>query len=201
MSIELGSQSKSIQYISIHKESTDSETTCNTDNRWSNPQLSKQSDYLVALSRFEIPLNKVPITKKMDNCLQVFRYNNETTNDAIAQHLEMFHNVEHLGLSEAQINNGERVTWEAGCAFLDASEQLDPGRGNGDVLLPQIEAYNMTQDANSIDMPACYSVYEFVKKLNAQIMETLLMNADQYMIRPKGYNSSINDKTNQFINT
>ena len=189
MSVEIGSKSKSVQYINVHKESRSSSEFCSTDDRWTMPQLHKQSDYLVALSRFEVPMNKVAITAAMTNCIQIFRYNNETTTPAITDDLQFNRNVEHVGLTDQQIANGDKVTWEDGNAFLDACEQLPPGQGTTNDL-PDVEAYNLTVNApgsHTIDMPECFSVYEFVKKLNAQIMEALLMNEGEFMIRPKAY--------------
>jgi len=180
-SLEIGSQSKSIQYISITKESTGGEDFCNTDDRWSNPILNRQSDYLVALSRFEIPLNRVPITKKMDGCIQIYKYNDTLTGEQhnIQNHLGFTKNVEYLGKSAAQVQAEDRVTRQVGIDFLDACEEKD------------VDQFHMTpngdDDARTIDMPACYSVYEFVKKLNAQIKEALIMNKGARMIEPKVY--------------
>ena len=180
-SLEIGSQSKSIQYISITKESTGGEDFCNTDDRWSNPILNRQSDYLVALSRFEIPLNRVPITKKMDGCIQIYKYNDTLTGEQhnIQNHLGFTKNVEYLGKSAAQVQAEDRVTRQVGIDFLDACEEKD------------VDQFHMTpngdDNARTIDMPACYSVYEFVKKLNAQIKEALIMNKGARMIEPKVY--------------
>ena len=75
MSVEVGSKSKTIKYLNIHKEGRTSDDYVGVDERWSSPLLQKQDDYLVALSRFEVPLNRVAVTAQMDNCIQVYRYN------------------------------------------------------------------------------------------------------------------------------
>ena len=75
MTTEVGIPSKTIRYINVHKEGLRDTDTISIDNRWTTPQLEKQSDYLVAISRFEVPLNRVPVTAKMDNCIEIFRYN------------------------------------------------------------------------------------------------------------------------------
>ena len=75
MTTEIGTKNKTIKYINIHKEGLTAEDTIDVDNRWTTPILDKQSDYLVAISRFEVPLNRVPVTAQMDNCIEIFRYN------------------------------------------------------------------------------------------------------------------------------
>jgi len=55
MSVEVGSKSKTIKYINIHKEGRSNDDYIVVDERWASPQLAKQDDYLVALSRFEVP--------------------------------------------------------------------------------------------------------------------------------------------------
>ena len=69
MSVEIGSQNKSIQYVSVFKESRSDDEFCSTDDRWSVPQLNNQADYLCAVSRFEVPMNRVPIVKAMKSCI------------------------------------------------------------------------------------------------------------------------------------
>ena len=69
MTTEVGTKNKTIKYINIHKEGILSEDTIDVDNRWDSPMLDKQSDYLVAITRFEVPLNRVPVTMQMKNCI------------------------------------------------------------------------------------------------------------------------------------
>ena len=77
MTTEIGTKNKTIKYINIHKEGLTAEDAIDVDNRWATPILDKQSDYLVAISRFEVPLNRVPVTAQMDNCIEIFRYNDD----------------------------------------------------------------------------------------------------------------------------
>ena len=77
MSVEVGNKSKTIKYINIHKEGESQNDFIAVDERWNAPILDKQDEYLVAISRFEVPLNRVPITAEMKNCIQIFKYNEE----------------------------------------------------------------------------------------------------------------------------
>ena len=80
MTTEVGVPGKTIHYINCHLEGKQNGDTISFDNRWAEPQLQKQSDYLVAISRFEVPMNRVAVTAQMDNCIEIFAYN-ETIND------------------------------------------------------------------------------------------------------------------------
>jgi len=201
MSIEIGSHSKSIQYLSIHKEATN-DSFVSTDDRWSTPILQKQDDYLVALSRFEVPMNLVPITNKMENCIQIFRYNDRVAGggNQPEEHLHFVNNVEHLGMSDANIQvdllnpGAHRISRAEGIAFLDACEVL-PTQGGF--------SYNLTTGANTpqnksyqIDMDPCYTVYEFLKKINAQIQEALIMNSGYSSFQPRFNKNYANRKQN-----
>ena len=74
MTTEVGVPGKNIIYLNIHHEGTSANTTCKVNERWTNALLDNQSDYLVAISRFEVPLNRVPITKHLDNAIEIYRY-------------------------------------------------------------------------------------------------------------------------------
>ena len=179
--IEIGTKSKSIQYLSVSKSASAHGEFCSTDDRWSNPILHKQSDYRVALSRFEVPLTRVPITAKMDNCIEIFQYKDqniaaadekfseefEAINGDNAQNLNFINNIEYLGI-EHRHGDIKATTADAN-TFLDICESID--------------GLNMTQ-GKTIDMPACYTLYEFITKLNAQILEALLMSGAR-SITPK----------------
>ena len=183
-SLEIGSKSKSIQYLSVSKSAERHGEFCSTDDRWSNPVIHKQNDYLVALSRFEVPLTRVPITAQMDNCIQIFKYKDEavvltaadTDNMSEAQtaafatinvpgpnarNLTFDRNIEFLH-KDPGVPDDKQTAEEAG-RFLDACEGV-----------PQM-CMTPVGTNKAINMPACYTLYEFVTKLNAQIKEALLI--------------------------
>ena len=170
MTTEIGTKNKTIKYINIHKEGTTSEDTIDVDNRWTTPILEKQSDYLVAISRFEVPLNRVPVTMQMKNCIEIFRYN--MTKDDIAQLKNE---------SGHKVNVEDKYpTTEAATAWLN---QLETYTEDDNKEHP---VFNMCTGlgSHSIDMEPCHTIYEFVTKLNAQIKEVLLMNNDNKVIAP-----------------
>ena len=79
MSIEIGTPAKSIKYLNIHKEGLGGENNfCHVDSRWTQPILDKLDDYMVAVTRFEVPANRLTMTQKLTNCIQVFRYPEES---------------------------------------------------------------------------------------------------------------------------
>ena len=173
MSVEIGVPSKTIRYINIHQEGLAEDQFCSVDSRWSTPQLDKQSDYLVAISRFEVPMNRIPVTAKMDNCIEIFRYNDMA--DANADGKDDEDDDDFQGgrgsLAGANVEVGAKLDGEAalsredGIAYLDACEaqaRLDYTADGG--------------GGHSIDMPPCFTIYDFLQKLNAQITETLVMN-------------------------
>ena len=74
MTTEIGVPGKTIHYINLHKEGTSVGELCNVDEQWTSPLLNKQSDYLVAISRFEVPMNRVPINREIKNAVRIYRY-------------------------------------------------------------------------------------------------------------------------------
>ena len=74
MTTEVGVPGKNLIYLNIHHEGTSEGEQCSVNERWTNALLDNQSEYLVAISRFEVPMNKVPITKKLDNAITIHRY-------------------------------------------------------------------------------------------------------------------------------
>ena len=188
MSVELGVPSRSIRYLNIHREGRQSDDTCNVDSRWSNPLLDKQDHYLVAISRFEVPLNRVPVTQKMDNCIEIFKYNNAefTFMDDHGQVIENyekldFGHVEDLIQLKAMNPDDDLVLRQDGLDYLDRSETH-----NNEVNKMTTGEVNDSNYviAHRIDMPPCHTIYEFLNKLNAQILETLLFNAEEKQFVP-----------------
>ena len=64
MSLELGGKNKKISYLNLQKSgreaSNDEEEMCTVTLNFNTPFLSKQDDYLCAVSRFSVPLTQVP---------------------------------------------------------------------------------------------------------------------------------------------
>lgn len=74
MTTEVGVPGKNILYLNLHQEGTSADSTCSVNELWSGPLLKRQSDYLVAISRFEVPMNRVAITKQVHNAVEIYRY-------------------------------------------------------------------------------------------------------------------------------
>ena len=74
MTTEVGVPGKSIQYLNLHQEGVNEDSFCKVDEQWTGPIITRQSDYLVAISRFEVPMNRMPITREIDNAVEIFRY-------------------------------------------------------------------------------------------------------------------------------
>ena len=72
MSVEVGVPGKTIHYLNLHKEGTTEGTFCEVDENWNGKILDKQDDYLVAISRFEVPMNRVPINRELKNAIEIF---------------------------------------------------------------------------------------------------------------------------------
>ena len=81
MSVEVGVPGKTIHYLNLHKEGTTSGTFCEVDENWNGKILDKQSDYLVAISRFEVPMNRVPINRALKNAVEIYRYFDQSIHD------------------------------------------------------------------------------------------------------------------------
>ena len=199
--LEIGTPAKSVRYINVHQEGKSEGQFCSVDSRWSSPQLDKQSDYLVAISRFEVPLNRIPVTAKMDNCIQIFRYNDfadadgdgdvdgddddfkggrgDLVTDGIAQNVEV----------GALLGGEQYLSREDGIGYLDACEALPHLNYTLRVIDPNDPAGTVSAPgAHSIDMPPCFTIFDFLSKLNAQIIETLVMNDGPRMFAPTDEN-------------
>ena len=81
MTTEVGVPGKNIIYLNIHHEGTSEGEKCSVNERWTNALLDNQSDYLVAISRFEVPMNKVPITKQLNKAIEIYRYHESRFTD------------------------------------------------------------------------------------------------------------------------
>ena len=77
MSTEVGVPGKTIHYLNLHKEGTSEGTFCEVDENWNGKILDKQDDYLVAISRFEVPMNRVAINREIKNAVEIYRYLDE----------------------------------------------------------------------------------------------------------------------------
>ena len=105
MSVEVGSKSKTIKYLNIHKEGVSNDDYIMVDERWPSAFLQHQDDYLVALSRFEVPLNRVPVTAEMKNCIQVYAYNHLYDDIKTAEDEDALHGIGKLTTANAADQN------------------------------------------------------------------------------------------------
>ena len=193
MSVELGNKSKTVKYLNIHKEGHTGLDYISVDNRWSSPILENQSEYLVAISRFEVPLNRVAVTAKMEKCIEIFEYNDDYKNDpndekSPAFDLGGFNYEEHLSAS----TNPEEVD-----DYFNACENY----WDGDPLVQDANLNMSSGDhAFQIDMQPCHTIYEFVTKLNAQIAEALLFNQGDKSIVADNFNGQQRSGNLEFSN-
>ena len=152
MSVEIGIPSRSIRYLNIHKEGKSNSEQCSVDARWSMPLLEKQDNYLVAITRFEVPMNRVPITQQLTNCISIYKYSethpatfsDDEKNDypAIGQH-----DIESAALGGM---SGEKMT-----EWLNFWESK----------VPPVEM---------VSVEPCHTVYSFINTLNSNIKQKLL---------------------------
>ena len=76
-SLEIGQDNKSISYMNLSKTGTQAKNTKHTDDCsikhtfGSQPWLDKQSNWLVAITRFCVPLHSVPIISEMNNAIRI----------------------------------------------------------------------------------------------------------------------------------
>ena len=79
MSLELGGKNKKISYLNLQKSgreaSNDEEEMCSVTLNFNTPFLSKQDDYLCAVSRFSVPLTQVPAIASMS--FEVFKHDDD----------------------------------------------------------------------------------------------------------------------------
>ena len=142
---------------------------CNIDSRWTNPVLDKLDEYLVAVTRFEVPANRLAMTQELKDCIQVFRYPTDADktggNDAFVDLFSDNKNVEEIP--------GEREQ------ALTAIEILEENPTN---------KYCMTSGvgANQIDVKECHTIYQFITELNSKINQCLLFNTGTKKFTPNG---------------
>ena len=184
MSVELGVPSRSIRYLNINREGVNKNDTCSVDSRWSNPLLDKQDEYLVAITRFEVPLNRIPVTQKMDNCIEIFRYDDTAFDieDDDGEVLRSYTALNHQNIEDyADVSPDGQATFEQAIEYLEASETREEKFNNMTVEAPDPN----DGKGNAISMPPCHTIYEFLNKLNAQIHEALLFNQGNKQIVPE----------------
>ena len=173
MSVLLGIPSRNIQYINVHKEGTGNNEFCDIDSRWTNPILDKLDDYLVAITRFEVPANRIPMTQKLKDCIQIFAYDVVTTNNNI----EDYAAANGIADIDAMLNQHE----------AQPANQITPTALHDDPFI----RYANGDISHRINMPPCFTIYSFLKKLNAQINEVLLFNTGQKQIQPIGVGQAL----------
>ena len=170
MSVEVGVPSKSIRYLNIHKEGITGENNfCHVDSRWTNPILDKLDDYLVAVTRFEVPANRLTMTQKLTDCIHIYRYPEESDktggNDDFVDLFKDNKNVEDIPGTRVQALTALEILEE------DPAGTYCMTKGNG---------------AKSITVEACHTIYQFIKALNSKINECLLFNTGAKKFKPNG---------------
>ena len=180
MSVLLGVPSRSIRYVNIHREGTGNHETCDVDSQWSNPILQKQDDYLVAITRFEVPMNRVPITQRLTNCIEIFKY--------------------HMGAQPAdpalQPNQYPDMN-------INDNQNVEDLHGTNAEIEQRLNYYeptnNVTAGGISIDIEPCHTIYKFLQVLNAKITEVLLYTANP-RIEPVDHQGAFLSPLNSFRN-
>lgn len=169
MSVEIGVPSKTISYLNLTKEYKNDGDKCSIDERWSTPIIDKQDNYMCAVTRFEVPCNLVPVTQRMPNAIQIYRYNDD--NQVI-----LVNSIDILqGRGALNGNNiedlGGGLTRQQCIDYLEACEENDHEMTTG-------------PDGLTIDLEPCFTIYEFVKMVNDQLTECLVMSTNAQMFSP-----------------
>ena len=173
MSVLLGLPSRNIQYINVHKEGTDNEEFCSIDSRWSSPVIDQLDQYLVAVTRFEVPANRIPMTQELIDCIKIYKYapapmfGDDNVETYAAANGGMSSAALEAHFDNIETNTAYQIT------LSDGTKNPTITDGNGDV-------------SHRIHVPECYTIYSFLQKLNAQINEALLFNTGAKQILPRG---------------
>lgn len=149
MSVLIGIPSRSIRYLNIHKEGKNNNEECSVDARWTSPLVEKQDNYLVAITRFEVPMNRVPITQELTDCIEIFKYN-ETLPDDWSDDEKTSYPAIKKGQNVEKIGDGKEISewlkfWET--------------------RVPAVE---------KVSVEACHTVFSFLNTLNSNIDKALL---------------------------
>ena len=150
MSLELGGQSKTIQYLNLTKAGRESSNdpndteNCSVSLKFHNqPFVEDQSKYLCAVTRFSVPLVEVPTIKATS--FQIIRHHDQdfidyTTATATPEEIDTLNLDALLGPLRER--------------FFDYIESPDFDEEE----YPNTQVYNF-------DVPACFSFHEFMLKL------------------------------------
>lgn len=174
MSVLLGLPSRNIQYLNIHKEGTLENDFCSVDSRWTTPVIDKLDDYLVAVSRFEVPANRIPMTQKLNDCIRIFRY------DPALQGM----NIEDWGIQNNHVDIKD----------LETQQELHEAKLANQITLTAVsDIPKVTYQgdiSHRINIPPCYTLYDFLQKLNAQINNALLFNTGLFQVRARSHTNA-----------
>ena len=170
---------------------------CSVNERWAHSLLENQSEYLVAISRFEVPMNKVPITRELTGAIEIYRYHDQLNQHNLATFLAVPPPYPTHIRVDAPASMDEMMDYSVaagGGGALPPGEWITfPVQGphnfrNIESLFAgsDLENYNHIRQyldnlenipaskASSIDIPPCHTLYEFLQTLNAKIKEALL---------------------------
>ena len=150
MSVLIGIPSRSIRYLNIHKEGKNNTEECSVDARWTSPLLEKQDNYLVAITRFEVPMNRVPITQALTDCIEIYKYS-ET--------------------HPASFTVPEQNSYPA----IRQNQNIEDMMMNGQEMSNWLNFWERKVHAvEKVSVEACHTVYSFLNTLNSKINRVLL---------------------------
>ena len=151
MSVLIGIPSRSIRYLNIHKEGKDNTENCSVDARWTSPLVEKQDNYLVAITRFEVPMNRVPITQALTNCIEIYKYSETHPASFTAAEKATYHTLP----TDQNLEDSK----------LDSGEDMEEWLKFWEKKVPAVE---------TVSVEACHTVYSFINTLNGNINKKLL---------------------------
>jgi len=181
--IELGKPNKHLSYLNlsksgIHYRNEDHKDYCDITMDFSNsPWLQKQSDYLMSIPRFTVPLHEIPIIDSMPGAIQIFEFPHLQSNEhAWQSHVwqldsgnrapgHTHHNVGTDTWAEGpwswNLFFAEWESWQE--ALADAHNVHDALHNGSNNQRPVSGAYL------SINLNACTTVYEWVRMMRDKL--------------------------------
>ena len=153
-SLEIGQSNKSISYMNLSKTGTrykneDHGDECSIKHTFgSRPWLDKQSDWLVCITRFCVPLHSIPIIDAMPDAIQILALRADKD---LTQNYD-FGGVQHPNRHDVWLNDVNGI-------LMDLERPADPDD----------QHRNMVDDPDnllhSVDLPTSDTVYEFLRSV------------------------------------
>lgn len=152
MSLELGGQSKTIQYLNLSKSGLESENdrakaeTCSQTCKFTNqPFIKDQSEYLCAVTRFSVPLVEVPTIAP--TTFTIYQYSDNDYNNFLTTNPD---------IDEKTAGDEHKED------FYDDFERR-MGLGDG---------FYLDGATEPVEISACFSFHEFMKKIQIALQRT-----------------------------